>query len=214
MVEGWPLEAEGRQQSPNVPVPGPVVLPRLLPRPVDRRLSAARGAVSRRRPAQGGRVAPGWRRRASSAPWGLVGGPEDPIQGLGLGRSTEVVPGGVGGVGGAGGQGGGVVGAGGVEEVRRVGVELQGVLLVVPRDEQWGLRMLRGGGLSPRWYISTTGLGTEVLDTTCWSWMVLLLKAFLMLMSCRETGGRRTENIERRTCQRRTKDDNSRERES
>lgn len=47
--------------------------------------------------------------------------------------------------------------------------------------------MLSGGGLSQRWYISTTGLGTEVLDTTCWSWMVLLLKAFLMLMSCRET---------------------------
>ncbi|KAG7256834.1 hypothetical protein CRUP_015180 [Coryphaenoides rupestris] len=31
--------------------------------------------------------------------------------------------------------------------------------------------MLRGGGLSQRWYISTTGLGTEERDTTCWSWM-------------------------------------------
>lgn len=35
-----------------------------------------------------------------------------------------------------------------------------------------------------------TGLRMEFLDTTCWSWMVELLKAFLMLMSCSETGTR------------------------
>lgn len=55
--------------------------------------------------------------------------------------------------------------------------------------------MLRGGGLSLRLHISLTGLGTLLLDTTCWSCVVELLKAFLMLMSCRETarGGRRVK---------------------
>ena len=49
--------------------------------------------------------------------------------------------------------------------------------------------MLRGGGLSQRWYISITGLGMELRDTTCWFCTVELLKAFRMLMSCSETGG-------------------------
>lgn len=49
--------------------------------------------------------------------------------------------------------------------------------------------MLSGGGLSQRWYISITGLGMELRDTTCWFCTVELLKAFLMLMSCSETGG-------------------------
>lgn len=53
--------------------------------------------------------------------------------------------------------------------------------------------MLSGGGLSQRWYISITGLGMELRDTTCWFCTVELLKAFRMLMSCSETGntGRR-----------------------
>lgn len=51
----------------------------------------------------------------------------------------------------------------------------------------YGVRMLRGGGLSQRWYISITEFRMEFLETTCWSWIVELLKAFLMLMSCRET---------------------------
>lgn len=49
--------------------------------------------------------------------------------------------------------------------------------------------MLSGGGLSQRWYISITGLGMELRDTTCWFCTVELLKAFRMLMSCSETGG-------------------------
>lgn len=49
--------------------------------------------------------------------------------------------------------------------------------------------MLSGGGLSQRWYISITGLGMELRDTTCWFCTVELLKAFLMLMSCSDTGG-------------------------
>lgn len=53
--------------------------------------------------------------------------------------------------------------------------------------------MLRGGGLSQRWYISITGLGMELRDTTCWFCTVELLKAFLMLMSCSETGGHRKD---------------------
>lgn len=51
--------------------------------------------------------------------------------------------------------------------------------------------MLSGGGLSHRWYISITGFGMELRDTTCWFWMVELLKAFRMLISCSETGNAR-----------------------
>ncbi len=51
----------------------------------------------------------------------------------------------------------------------------------------YGVRMLRGGGLSQWWYISMTGFGMEFLDTTCWSWIVELLNAFRMLMSCKDT---------------------------
>lgn len=51
----------------------------------------------------------------------------------------------------------------------------------------YGVRMLRGGGLSERWYTSITGFGMEFLDTTCWSWIVELLNAFRMLMSCKDT---------------------------
>ena len=39
-------------------------------------------------------------------------------------------------------------------------------------------------------YSSETGLAALPLDTTCWSCVVELLNAFLMLMSCRETRGR------------------------
>lgn len=47
--------------------------------------------------------------------------------------------------------------------------------------------MLRGGGSSHVWKVSCIGMGRDVRSNSCWSWMVELLKAFLMVMSWRDT---------------------------
>lgn len=54
----------------------------------------------------------------------------------------------------------------------------------------YGVRMLRGGGSSHVWKVSCIGMGKDVRSNSCWSWMVELLKAFLMVMSWRDTGER------------------------
>lgn len=51
----------------------------------------------------------------------------------------------------------------------------------------YGVRMLRGGGSSHVWKVSCIGMGKDVRSNSCWSWMVELLKAFLMVMSWRDT---------------------------
>lgn len=104
-------------------MPGAVLLNWLLPGPINCGVSSSLDPVSRWSPAQGGRVAPG-RRRRRPCPWWLVCWPEAPVQRLSLGSVAEVVPGVVVDcVGGGGGLGGGVVGAGwvGVRRHRPVG---------------------------------------------------------------------------------------------
>lgn len=56
--------------------------------------------------------------------------------------------------------------------------------------------MLRGGGSSHVWKVSCSGMGSDWRSNSCWSWMVELLKAFLMVMSWRDTGGRTEQRME------------------
>lgn len=55
--------------------------------------------------------------------------------------------------------------------------------------------MLRGGGCSHVWKVSCSGMGSDWRSNSCWSWMVELLKAFLMVMSWRDTEGRTQEKM-------------------
>ena len=52
---------------------------------------------------------------------------------------------------------------------------------------RYGLRSCRGGGLSARLYVLCRVRDKDSLETTCWSVMPLALKAFRMLISCKET---------------------------
>lgn len=54
----------------------------------------------------------------------------------------------------------------------------------------YGVRMFRGGGSSHVWKVSCIGTGKDVRSNSCWSWMVELRKAFLMVMSWRDTEDR------------------------
>lgn len=47
--------------------------------------------------------------------------------------------------------------------------------------------MLSGGGCSQRWNVSCIGMGRDSRSNSCWSWMVELRNAFLMVISCRDT---------------------------
>lgn len=58
--------------------------------------------------------------------------------------------------------------------------------------------MLSGGGCSQVWYVSCSGTGRDVRSNSCWSWTVELLKAFLMVMSWRDTGKGGTDGEKRR----------------
>lgn len=57
------------------------------------------------------------------------------------------------------------------------------------------MRAPRGGGLSLLLCSSATASGVLSLDSTFWSWMAELLKAFLKFMSCSETANQRRRDF-------------------